>query len=415
MSQSEKSPELHEARKALHCLYLAADESVARDVSQKVEAAFASLIAGSTDSPSLSETAAIAPEQRLAMMRRVDDAERAERTHDEEWWEIVDALCANVRALLRETRRLRASGSSPEPQGKPDESALLRKQRDDFQAESQMHQAAFAASQRGLHSSESERLELRAELERVRLHVPTAMCGTCEVSHPWHGMYRCFQCQRWFDETCMAKHLATTHNFGGSRESESLRSELERVRGERTALLNDSLPTDVEPLGAIWEAVSREAWVIHSAAGWTTEEETAINDFILTARHSIRDVLEAAEDDELRKAGFDPEKIRRAEAQAAAGDLMPFAEFARQLRARIIASESQASGSSLTEASDSGTTKSAPSEPAPGTKCSSIASRWCPIHGRCSCKRGEGFESFARIACPLHGDESKHGRDEYAS
>lgn len=38
-------PELIEARKALRCLYLAAEESVARDVGAKVEAAFAALLA----------------------------------------------------------------------------------------------------------------------------------------------------------------------------------------------------------------------------------------------------------------------------------------------------------------------------------------------------------------------------------
>lgn len=36
-------PELHEARKALNCLYIAVEEEVARDVVRKVEAAFAAL------------------------------------------------------------------------------------------------------------------------------------------------------------------------------------------------------------------------------------------------------------------------------------------------------------------------------------------------------------------------------------
>jgi hypothetical protein len=75
--------------------------------------------------------------------------------------------------------------------------------------------AARAAVDRALALVEREREEARA--------VPQATCRSCQRDGYWHSMYRCFQCQGWFHEACMADHLARTHNTGGDR-AESVRA-----------------------------------------------------------------------------------------------------------------------------------------------------------------------------------------------
>lgn len=44
----------------------------------------------------------------------------------------------------------------------------------------------------------------------------------------------------------------------------------------------------LDPVGAEWERVTRAAWAIHY--DWSKRERQAIEDFILTVRHSIAEV-----------------------------------------------------------------------------------------------------------------------------
>lgn len=48
-------------------------------------------------------------------------------------------------------------------------------------------------------------------------------------------------------------------------------------------------PEGVDPAGMEWERVTRAAWSIH--VDWTARDRRVIEDFILTVRHTIADVL----------------------------------------------------------------------------------------------------------------------------
>jgi hypothetical protein len=53
-----------------------------------------------------------------------------------------------------------------------------------------------------------------------------------------------------------------------------------------------------------------------------------------------------------------------------------------------------------------------------GRRCTGVTARWCPLHGHCTCKRGdddtenEGYEiSMDDPNCPLHGERSLHAAE----
>jgi hypothetical protein len=45
--------------------------------------------------------------------------------------------------------------------------------------------------------------------------------------------------------------------------------------------------------------------------------------------------------------------------------------------------------------------------------CTGVAARWCPVHGTCSCKRGERAD-LNDARCPLHASTSSHAEAELA-
>jgi len=77
---------------------------------------------------------------------------------------------------------------------------------------------------------------VEAELERLGnlAAPPKCTCAGCQQSFAYHDMYRCYDCQLWFDSACMGAHMRTTFTGSGRARLEALEKELPALRKRPT-------------------------------------------------------------------------------------------------------------------------------------------------------------------------------------